>query len=117
MRLDDNVDLNDAVRFKSWASRIKSLFLNFSFAKELTATATLDFPSIATLTDEDLTITVTGAAANDSVVLGLPTSPTTGIVFNAFVSAADTVTVRAHNYTAGAIDPASATYRVTVFKY
>lgn len=81
------------------------------------ASAALDFPSIASGASADLTITVTGAAIGDSVSLGLPASPMTGITFNGFVSSADTVSVRAHNYTAGALDPASATYRATVIKF
>jgi hypothetical protein len=80
----------------------------------LSATATLNFASIAAGASEDLTITLTGAVVGDSVDLGLPAAPTAGIVFIAFVSAADTVTVRATNITGGAVDPASATYRVTL---
>ena len=82
----------------------------------LGASAALNFASIASAAQEDLTITVTGAAANNAVILGLPVAPTAGIVFNAFVSAADTVTVRATNITAAAIDPASATYSVVVIQ-
>lgn len=82
----------------------------------LTATAALDFASINAAASEDLTIAVTGAAVGDSVSLGLPAAPTAGIVFQAFVSAANTVTVRATNITAGAVNPASATYRATVIK-
>ncbi len=82
---------------------------------ELTAaTAALNFGSIATTASADLTITVTGAAVGDFVVMALPAAPTAGIVFNAFVSAADTVTVRASNITASSVDPASATYGVVV---
>lgn len=86
-------------------------------AKVLTATAALDFPSIAAAASADLTITVTGAAVNDSVSLGLPAAPTAGIVYQAFVSAANTVTVRATNITAAAIDPLSQTFRVTTIGY
>lgn len=78
------------------------------------ATASLNFGSISTLAQADLTITVTGAAVGDYVTLALPAAPTAGIVFNAFVSAANTVTVRATNVTAGSIDPAAATYGVLV---
>lgn len=85
--------------------------------KLLTATSNLNFASIAAAGTASLTITVTGAAVGDSVALGLPAAPDAGIVFNAYVSATDTVTVRASNLTAGAIDPASATYRVTVFNF
>lgn len=85
--------------------------------KLLTATATLDFPSVSAASSQDLTITVTGAATGDSVFVGPPTAITSGIHYSAFVSSANTVTVRANNFTAGAIDPASATFRATVFSY
>lgn len=82
----------------------------------LTATAALDFASIAAAGSADLTITVAGAAVGDSVSVGLPAAPTAGLIFMTFVSAANTVTVRATNITAGAVDAASATYRATVIK-
>jgi hypothetical protein len=81
----------------------------------LTATATLDFGSIAAAASADLTITVTGAVVGYSVSIGLPASPAAGIVWSAFVSASNTVTIRATNITLIAVDPASATYRATVF--
>lgn len=83
----------------------------------LTAEAALDFPSIAAAASATLTITVTGAAVGDPVALGLPAAPTAGLVFFPFVSAADTVSVRAMNITAGAVDAASATYKVAVSKF
>jgi hypothetical protein len=86
-----------------------------TLTKIRTATAALDFPSISAVSQADLTITVTGAVVGDEVALALPAAPTAGIVFNAYVSAANTVTVRASNITAGAIDPASASYSVLVF--
>lgn len=82
----------------------------------LSGTATLDFASIAAAASADLTITVTGAAVGDAVALALPAAPAAGIVFFAFVSAANTVTVRAMNITGLAVDPASASYTVNVFK-
>lgn len=99
-------------------TRLASLTTDWSWnAQELRAAAALNFASMTTLTSaSDLTITVPGAAVNDVVTLGLPAAPTAGIVFTAFVSAADTVTVRAFNVTSGTIDPASATYAVKVTK-
>lgn len=82
----------------------------------LGATATLNFGSIATTASADLTITVTGAAVGNTVALALPAAPAAGIVFNAFVSAANTVTVRATNVTGSSVDPASASYSVVVFQ-
>lgn len=81
----------------------------------LTAPATLDFPSIAVNAKADLTVALNGVAVGDAVFLGLPAAPAAGIVFNAFVSAANVVTIRASNTSAGAVDPASAAYRVIVF--
>jgi hypothetical protein len=86
-------------------------------AKVVSATATLDFGNTATLTSTDLTITVTGAAVGDSVAIGLPAAPDANGCFTGWVSAADTVTVRFNNYSAGSIDPASATYRATVTQF
>jgi hypothetical protein len=86
-------------------------------AKVVSATATLDFGNTATLTSTDLTITVTGAAVGDSVAIGLPAAPDANGCFTGWVSAANTVTVRFNNYSAGSIDPASATYRATVTQF
>jgi predicted RecA/RadA family phage recombinase len=83
----------------------------------LTAEAALDFPSIAAAASSALTISVPGAAVGDIATVGLPAVPTAGLLFTAWVSAADTVTVRATNITAGAIDAASATYKVAVSKF
>lgn len=85
--------------------------------KLLSTTATLDFGSIAAQDTADLTVTLTGAATGDAVAIGPPSGLEADIVVFGFVSAADTVTVRAANPTGASIDPASATYRVTVFGF
>lgn len=82
----------------------------------LRGSASLDFASIAAAASADLTITVTGAAVGDAVVGALPAAPAAGLVFNVFVSAANTVTVRASNITALAVDAAAATYGAVVIK-
>lgn len=82
----------------------------------LSVAASLDFAAIAAAASANLAIAVPGAAVGDSVSLGLPAAPQDGLIFQAFVSAADTVTVRATNITAAAVDAAAATYRVTVLK-
>jgi len=80
----------------------------------LTGSAVIDFPSIAAgLVVED-TITVTGANVGDAVSLGVPSTVDTNLMWSGYVSAADTVTVRLYNPTAGAIDPASATWKASV---
>lgn len=87
--------------------------------KHLSATAVLDFGSIATDNFEDLTITVTGAAVGDTVNLGVPNgSMTDDLFFFGWVSATNTVTVRAlNNSGVSARDPASGTYRADVWQH
>lgn len=82
----------------------------------LSATAALDFAAIAAAASADLNIAVAGAAVGDSVSLGLPAAPTAGLLFQAFVSAANVVSVRATNITGLAVDAVVATYRATVHK-
>lgn len=85
---------------------------------QLTATATLDFGNTVAGASTDLTITVNGAAGGDAVMIGVPVaSIVANGVFSAYVSAANTVTVRFTNTNlVAAIDPASGVFRVTVIK-
>jgi hypothetical protein len=85
-----------------------------TITKVLSGSASLDFGSITNATQASLTIAVVGAAVGDEVILALPAAPTAGLVFNAFVSAADTVTIRASNISAAPVDPAAATFGVIV---
>lgn len=90
----------------------------YILAKTLKATATLDFPTIAVGDNEDLTITVTGAATGDPVALAIPTSEAAdGTCVTAWVSGANTVTVRFNNYRNTSFDPNSASYTVAVLHY
>jgi len=89
--------------------------------KHLSATASLDFGILGALTCESLSVTVTGAADGDTVYLGVPNSLASvdvGIsVFNAYVSAADTVTVKRCGLAVGITNPGAATVRVDVWKH
>jgi len=88
----------------------------YTIAKTLTNTAILDFASTGSGAVADLTITVTGAADGDAVVLGTPNgSITATATYSAWVSAANTVTVRFSPKATE--DPASGTFRVSVIKY
>jgi hypothetical protein len=83
----------------------------------LTGSATLNFPSTLTMLSADLTITVTGAADGDVVSLGIPNAAVNANTsYSAWVSAANTVTVRFNNYSIGTVDPASALFKVFVTK-
>jgi hypothetical protein len=65
------------------------------------------------------TVTVTGASAsaNSVVLLGWSAALPAGIVVaQAWVSAANTVSIRFYNYTAAAVDPAALTCNVAVME-
>jgi hypothetical protein len=84
----------------------------------LGGSTTIDIPSTGTQSVHDFTLTVTGAAVGDIVQLGVTLigSATDAVrVFNAWVSAANTVKIRmaTGGFTA---NPASTTFTVLVFK-
>jgi hypothetical protein len=82
-----------------------------------TASAALNFTSTNAQLSSDLTITLTGAAVGDPVILGVPDAATlANCSYSAWVSAANTVTVRLNNYSSSAKDPASGTFKVTILK-
>lgn len=120
---DQTVNLNDNVGARIVAGRIVDVDdqgvwvdVGGGGASNLRKSAALNFGSIAAAAQADLTIAVPGAIIGNPVALGLPAAPTAGIIFMAFVSADGTVTVRATNITAAPVDPASATYNVTVVR-
>lgn len=88
-----------------------------TITRVLSATGTLDFGSVASLATAELTITVTNAATGNSVSAGAPAAIEAGLIWSAYVSASNTVTIRVYNSTVSPIDPASATWRATVFQF
>ena len=83
---------------------------------DLVGGATLDFPPIDPTSHQDLILTIPGVPFSPRpVAVGVPAvSAVPGVVYAAWVSNTDTVTVRACNYTDAAIDPPSGPFRVTV---
>lgn len=91
-----------------------------AIAKVLSASASINFGSMATGAEDTQTVTVTGAATSGSpsVQLGWSASLEAGIVVaQAWVSAPDTVSIRVRNASGGTIDPASLTVRATVTSF
>lgn len=91
-----------------------------AISKVLSATSVQDLGNIVANSCLDSTgITVTGAVDGDVVQVGVlaAVAATAGLQFTAYVSAADTVKVRACNETVAGIDPASTTYRVAVTRF
>jgi hypothetical protein len=109
---------NGAVEYDGTNYFATSSSTRYTIAKTLTTTASLNFSSTSAQSSADLTITVTGAADGDAVNLGIPNaSVNNNSCYTAWVSAANTVTVRFNNYSSGSVDPASGTFRVSVMKY
>jgi hypothetical protein len=89
--------------------------------RSISSSSALDFGNITAGNFSDLTITLSGAATNDVVFVTCLNTAGRGatdgkLIFEAFVSATDTVTVRAHNPTSGAIDSASYNFKVCIIK-
>lgn len=101
-----------------WLMYFKQIFQALmGWNQALTKTVTLNFPSVSAQSQQSLTVTVTGARSTGTpLVLVQPAADVSGVIFTGAVTADNTVTVYAKNYTAGAIDPASQTYRITVLQ-
>jgi hypothetical protein len=79
----------------------------------VTATATVDFASMVDGGCNDQTMTLAGAAVGNSIALGRPAASEAGLHVIGFISATNTVTLRACNWSGATLDPAPATYRAT----
>lgn len=82
---------------------------------ELTGSATYNPPSLADGVGATTTVSVIGAKMGDYAVASFDLD-LQGITVTAYVSAADTVSVRFQNESGGTLDLASGTLRVKVFK-
>jgi hypothetical protein len=84
--------------------------------KTFVKTTTIDFASVnANSQSAASTLTITGVRRGD-VVKVQAYDDTVGIDYKGFVTANDTVSIFAYNFTTGAINPASTTFKVTVFQ-
>lgn len=84
-------------------------------AEPVTGAATYDPPSLNDGAGDTATVTATGAALGDFATASF-SEPLQGITVSAWVSAANTVSVRFQNESGGVVDLASGTLRVRVIK-
>jgi len=76
--------------------------------KAIKQTASLDFPNTLAQNSSALTVTVTGAAVGDLVVVSPDTTYASDkLIFAGRVTSANTVTVQMHNFGSAAVDPAA----------
>ena len=118
LSVDLNVNGTDNLELTTVGDTHLTLPITGTLAARITATATLDFPSTAAGAKSDLTMTLTGAVNGEAICLGVPNgSIVANGVFTAWVSAANTVTVRFTNTNlATALDPASGTFTATIVR-
>lgn len=118
----NNAPLNEAIcdtltgrvmrGFSAWFTQLtKAIPWATSYSSPATS---LNFPNILAGTEQTLTITVRGARTGDAVTVN--TANVSGLIFSAAVTAADTVTVYAKNYTAAPINPGAQDFTVTVLQ-
>jgi hypothetical protein len=83
----------------------------------LTVTTSLNFGTVANNSSSSITVSITGAAVNDIVLLGVPTAVSEGLTFFGHVVAADQVHVDAVNATNASKTQSAVTFRITVIGY
>lgn len=86
-----------------------------AISKSVAATSTIDVANVTAKTCLDTTVTVTGAAAGAPCVVGAPTAAAANAAFTCYVSATDTVKLRACPLSDSDVDPASGSYQFRVF--
>lgn len=117
--LVDEIGIKKATWTRSWATLFTEIWQALlGWKKTYYTTLTHDFGNINAQTQATQTVTgggIVGVRSGDIVIVR-PTTAVNGIIIDGTVTADDTVTVRAVNYSSGAIDPASQVYRVLVFQ-
>lgn len=83
----------------------------------LTVTTSLNFGTVANNSSSSITVSVTGAALNDIVMLGVPSAVSEGLTFFGHVVAADQVHVDAVNATNASKTQSAVTFRIAVIGY
>jgi len=107
--------LNTEVISTGWANWFTQVFLGLPWVKGVNITATLDFGATGAQSQSALTVSVPGARSGDAVQVS-PATDVSGIIFTGVVTAKDTVTVYAKNFSSGSINPASQIFRIIVLQ-
>jgi hypothetical protein len=83
----------------------------------LAASATIDYGTLTSNTSSASNVTVTGSAIGDTVLIGLPSVVSAGVIVQGVVFAANTVCMTAINATTASRTIGSGSYRITVIGY
>jgi len=101
---------------RPWGNWMTQVFLAlFGWTRTYTGVLTYDFGSIAAQSQATTTATITGVRSGDALIVR-PATAVNGVILDGSVTADDVVTIRAVNYSIGAVDPGSQNYRIIVFQ-
>ena len=99
------ISVGDGIKFSAG-------FLGLDVFKTI---ALLDVPITGAQTSSDTPFTVTGAVLGQPVILGVPNvSSSANTSYSAWVSAANTVTIRFNNYSSASVNPPSGSFSIVV---
>ena len=93
-----------------------SITLGAVLSRILANTASLAVPTLAAGASADVTMTVTNAVAGDVVVINGQVALPAGLLFRAYVSSANTVTVTFTNASTGSITGASYSFKAVLLR-
>jgi len=99
----------------AWSDFFSQIPLGIAWVKSFYQTFTIDFPNTIANAQSSATVTITGTRAGDAVQV-TPLADVSGIIFTGVVTADNTVTVYAKNFTVAAINPASQNYKIVVLQ-
>jgi len=99
----------------SWSNWFQQVFNCLAWTNAVNVTATLNLPPVPGAGQSSATAPVPGARTGDAVQLTALTD-TPGVIFSGYVSANNTVTVLAKNFTAAPVDPAPTVFRIIVIQ-
>ena len=101
---------------KAWAAWFQSVVSALAWSKSFNYEFVVNFPNVlANSQSAAIDHTIPGVVTGNSVMV-TPLSDTAGIIYKGIVTANDTVSLFACNFTALAINPASTTFRIVVLK-
>jgi hypothetical protein len=102
------ISVGDGIKFSAG-------FLGLDVFKTI---ALLDVPITGAQTSSDTPFTVTGAVLGQPVILGVPNvSSSANTSYSAWVSAANTVTIRFNNYSSISVNPPSGSFTIVVLNF
>lgn len=111
-------ETNTFTSLQTFTGNLKIGSSGAAITDHLSGTSTINFASIPGNGCGVSTFTITGAAVNDVVALGVPsTADAASVVYWAFVSSANSVSIKACNVSTFAINPASGTFRADVWQH